>query len=273
MPETKLHNRQLPDTIKSKTIDSTNTISTDLTKLSIAGGTNGQVLSTNGSGSLSFITAGGGISDGDKGDITVSSSGATWTIDNDAVTYAKIQNVTTNRLLGRVSSGSGDTEEVTIGSGLSVSGTTLSALGAPTAVVTKSADETVTNTTTLQDDDHLLYSMTNGKYYRVWISLFVSRTNTSTGPGFRLAIGGNSDGYWSESWGAQIGSLLDGTINRTFTTWNTNAGVPAQLNAFATVKATADFTFQVRFAQFSAQSATGITIMKNSQLIIWDLGT
>ena len=57
--------------------------------------------------------SGGGIDDGDKGDITVSNSGATFTIDNDAVTYAKIQNVSaTNRLLGRDSSGAGNIEEI-----------------------------------------------------------------------------------------------------------------------------------------------------------------
>lgn len=51
--------------------------------------------------------------DGDKGDITVSASGATWTIDNSAVTYAKIQNVTaTDRLLGRSTAGAGVVEEV-----------------------------------------------------------------------------------------------------------------------------------------------------------------
>lgn len=57
--------------------------------------------------------AGGGVPDGDKGDITVSGSGSTWTIDNDAVTYAKIQNVSaTDKLLGRSTAGAGDIEEI-----------------------------------------------------------------------------------------------------------------------------------------------------------------
>jgi hypothetical protein len=59
-------------------------------------------------------TGGAAISDGDKGDITVSGSGATWTIDTDAVTYAKMQNVSaTSRFLGRITSGAGDPEELT----------------------------------------------------------------------------------------------------------------------------------------------------------------
>lgn len=53
-------------------------------------------------------------SDGDKGDITVSGSGLVWTVDNDAITYAKMQNVSaTDKLLGRSSALAGDVEEIT----------------------------------------------------------------------------------------------------------------------------------------------------------------
>ena len=49
----------------------------------------------------------GGISDGDKGNITVSGSGAIWTIDNGVVSLAKMADMATASLLGRNTAGTG----------------------------------------------------------------------------------------------------------------------------------------------------------------------
>lgn len=50
--------------------------------------------------------------DGDKGDLTISSSGSDWTINPDTVTFAKMQNISTDTVLGRATAGSGDVEEI-----------------------------------------------------------------------------------------------------------------------------------------------------------------
>jgi trimeric autotransporter adhesin len=81
------------------------------------------------------------------GDVTASGPGSVAaTIANQAVTYAKIQNVTANRLLGRVST-DGSIQEITLGTNLSFDGTTLNAAGAG---ATSFADVTAgTNTAAL----------------------------------------------------------------------------------------------------------------------------
>lgn len=70
-------------------------------------------------------------------DVTAAGTGSVAaTIANDAVTYAKMQNVSAaSKLLGRGDSGSGDVQELTLGSNLSMSGTTLSATGSTSALL------------------------------------------------------------------------------------------------------------------------------------------
>jgi len=81
------------------------------------------------------------VADGDKGEISI--TGGTWTIDNDVVTYAKMQNISaTDRLLGRDTASAGDTEELTVGGGLEFTGSGGIQTSAFTGDVTKTAGGT-----------------------------------------------------------------------------------------------------------------------------------
>jgi hypothetical protein len=87
------------------------------------GGTTGQVLAK--ASATDYDTewvSPGGLSDGDKGDITVSASGATWTIDSGAVTLAKMANISSAHLIGRHAGGNGTPQQVSVGNGIEFSG-------------------------------------------------------------------------------------------------------------------------------------------------------
>jgi hypothetical protein len=104
-----------------------------------------------GSGTVTSIATGTGLTGGPittTGTISVAAGGiGTTQIAAAAVSYAKIQNVGASSLLGNPTSGALTVEEITLGTGLSFSGTTLVASD-PASIFTGTAGVTVSNTST-----------------------------------------------------------------------------------------------------------------------------
>jgi len=86
-----------------------------------------------------FLLNAASVTDADYGDITVTGAGTIWTIDPLAVTYAKMQNVSAiSKLLGRGSgAGVGSPEEITLGTNLTMVGTTLNAAAGGGGTITQ----------------------------------------------------------------------------------------------------------------------------------------
>lgn len=205
-------------------------------------------------GTWSVPTGGSGVSDGDKGDITVSASGATWTIDNNAVTFAKMQDIATGHLIGRHSSGSGDPQQVGLGSGgLEISGgnlvisnsgvsagsytaanITVDATGRVTAASSGGSkyahltgNVAITDNATLQNITGLSFSMAANTAYRIRFHLAVSTSATATG--YEVGITGPTSptGYFSIAYVSNSATAETSTITNS----TTYGSIAANVNA------------------------------------------
>ena len=130
-------------TLNVLAVDTTNTattgVTTNLLRLAYGGSqqfvvtSGGAVTATSFSGDGSALTAlnAGNLSSGTlpsgrfpalTGDVTTSAGSISTTIANDAVTFAKMQNIATDRLIGRDTASSGDPEEIALAGSLVFTG-------------------------------------------------------------------------------------------------------------------------------------------------------
>jgi len=131
-----------------------------------------------------------------SGDISTTAGSSVTTIANDAVTYAKIQNISASRLVGRYSASSGDMQEITVGAGLTLStGGVLSAntSGTVTSVGISSTDLTVTGSPITGSGTITLgipsNSITVAKFQQVATQTILGRYSAGTGNVQTITIG------------------------------------------------------------------------------------
>ncbi len=211
--------------------------------------------------------------DGDKGDITVSGTGATWTIDNGVVTFAKMQAVGTNILLGNDSSGvtiqdipctpagraliddadasaqrttlglgalatqgDGDKGDITVSSSgatwtidpATVTVAKISATGSPSGTTFLRGDGAwATPTANVADGDKGDITVSgSGATWTIDASTVTIAKISATGtPGATTYLRG--DGSWSTVPAPSDGNKGDITVSGGGTTWTVNAGVVA----------------------------------------------
>jgi hypothetical protein len=152
--------------------------------------------------------------------------------------------------------------------------------GIDKTVVVKSADETVTNSASLQSDNHLLFTTTANAKYLVDIALFVSQDANAVGADFKFGFSMPASATWSGGGGLPdltVGATAAGDGNWTGVAGSVstprlcgldgNAGNVTQL-VFTVLVETAGTagTVTLQWAQNTATAGVGTTVKARSWL-------
>ena len=139
----------------------------------------------------------------------------------------------------------------------------------------KTADEPVTSSTTLQDDDHLTVTLTSGKFYKFEMYLTVDTAGSSI-PGFKfqMSVPASSSGQMRYAIADQNGTTGSQTHRTNLTVINfvtLAANIDEGIHVVGTILAGATGTFKLTWAQV-ASSIISTKILKHSYLILTEIG-
>ncbi len=209
------------------------------------------------SGSVEEITVGGGLeftgSGGIRraaltGDVMAAAGASNTAIVDEAVTFAKIQHIATDRLVGRDTASSGDLEQITVGGGLEFTGSGGIRRSALTGAVTSGAGaaNTAISDNAVQTSHIANDAITNGKLRNsAALSVIGNATNASADP---ADIGAGSDHQVLRRSGTAIGfgavALNQGNaVTGTLPIGNGGTGQTMAGAAFDALKQSANTTY------------------------------
>lgn len=197
-------------------------------------------------GSGNLVVTGGGVSDGDYGDITVSSSGTVWNIDAATVGVTEL-------------SATGTPDNTTFLRGDNTWATPNGADPAGWTTIVKSANQDVTNSNVLVDDTDLQFSVVAGGHYMVEMDIVWSANDATGDYKFDYAVSAGLMFGFGVYWGS--GSTTVNSVNAanqltsadiTLQTQSGNINVIIPMKISITIFLDSNATFSYRFANAAA---------------------